>query len=275
MSFMLRFALFTKIIFVYSFYFDRPKLPYVFVTRCFRESLLYADKDIIVYDKPAGLSSVPGLYDNDSLVSRAAKTFHLPKPDKMVVHRLDFATRYIAVFYAQSKLHPISLIIYSGVMLMARNDFALRELHRQFRQKKEVRKSYCAIVAGKLDSFEGEIHLPLGRDLRRGPPFNRVDVENGKNSSTYWNIVFQSMDKSKSFLNLVPMTGRTHQLRIHMASIGNPILGDKFYGSALDIASSPNRLLLHAEKLRIIHPSTGKYIEFQAICPFLNVMMKK
>ena len=97
------------------------------------EILLYADNEILVYDKPAGLSSVPGLYDTDSLANRASKSFKIAAVDKMVVHRLDFAT--------------------SGIMVLARNEYSLKVLHKQFRLKNVVNKRYCAIVSGSFKNY--------------------------------------------------------------------------------------------------------------------------
>jgi tRNA pseudouridine32 synthase / 23S rRNA pseudouridine746 synthase len=178
----------------------------------FASVLLYADQDIIACNKPPNVLSVPGIYDKDSLASVVASTFKLGNVDKLVVHRLDYHT--------------------SGVIVFARNECALRNLHEQFRSKKfSVYKRYRAVVQGALtESLSGEIDLPIGRDISRGPPYNEVSTTHGKNSITSWNVLSRSFESTT--LALFPRTGRTHQLRVHLSSIGHPILGDSFYNEA-------------------------------------------
>ena len=133
------------------------------------EQLLYADNDILAYNKPANMLSVPGIYEKDSLATHASKTFALDHIDKTIVHRLDYHT--------------------SGVILFARNEFALRNLNHQLRSKSmPIYKRYCAVVSGRLMSFSGQIDIPLGRDFQRGSPFNKVNIEKGKESFTRWNL---------------------------------------------------------------------------------------
>lgn len=209
------------------------------------ELLLYADDDIIVYDKPPNIQSAPGFRSNHSLASKVADTFKISRIDQMIAHRLDYAT--------------------SGIIVYARNADALSSLHNQFRYKK-VYKRYSAIVNGYLQHFEGEINLPLGKDIERGPPLNTVDI-NGKHSLTYWKLHERCAKRNMSHVHLYPQTGRTHQLRLHMASIGHPILGDLFYAPK-DVYHLAPRLLLHAEELRIYHPRTNIPMKFEAIPSF-------
>ena len=131
-------------------------------------NLVYSDRDIIAYNKQPNVLSVPGLYDKDSLASQITETFRLPRIDQVIVHRLDFHT--------------------SGIIIFARNEFALKNLHEQFRSKQNpVYKRYSAIVQGRMETFGGEIDIPLNRDPDRGSPFNKVDTFNGKPSTTIWN----------------------------------------------------------------------------------------
>lgn len=205
------------------------------------ELLLYVDDDIIVYDKPSNLQSAPGFRSNHSLATKVAKLFNIERIDQMICHRLDMAT--------------------SGVIVYARNTEALSSLHNQFRYKR-VYKRYSAIVHGYVKNLEGEINLPLGNDKERGPPLNTVDI-NGKYSLTYWQLYDRCPKRNLSHVHLFPQTGRTHQLRIHMASIGHPILGDLFYAPR-DVYDLSSRLLLHAEELRIYHPRTNIPMQFNA-----------
>ena len=156
----------------------------------------------------------------------------------MIVHRLDHAT--------------------SGIIVFARNLDALKNLHTQFRQKK-VRKHYVAIVDGVPPSFEGEIHLPIQRDMESRPRV-RIGID-GRESLTSFTVQEISPDRSSSLLSLRPHTGRTHQLRIHLASIGHPILGDFFYAPTSVYLRSP-RLCLHAKEMVFSHPRTKQGLRF-------------
>ena len=212
--------------------------------------LLYCDADIIVLDKPPNLNTVPGVVETTSLAQFAAEAFKVARVDQMIVHRLDYAT--------------------SGVVVLARNLEALTILHKQFRNKHQVFKEYSAVVYGRPISMEGEINLPLGRDPHRGSPFQCVHAVDGKPSLTLWTL--QQFTKQQSLLRLRPITGRTHQLRVHLASIGLPIVGDKFYCSeesrSADDAMGARRLWLHAESLGIVHPRTNAPLRFTAKRPF-------
>jgi tRNA pseudouridine32 synthase/23S rRNA pseudouridine746 synthase len=153
------------------------------------EKVLYCDDDLIVMDKPPNILSAPGFKQSMSLAEKVATDFNIDRIDKMIVHRLDYAT--------------------SGVLLFARNENALKNLNFQFRQRNnKVYKMYNAIVDRRVDSYEGEIDLPLGRDPLRGPPFCKVDTiaENAKKSLTHWSC--NAIGKHVSQLNLYPKTGR-------------------------------------------------------------------
>ena len=206
-----------------------------------KPELIYQDDALIVVNKPWNLLSVPGLGDDkkDCLVSRLQADF----PTVRIVHRLDFAT--------------------SGVMVLALNADSHRALSMQF-QHRQTGKRYQAVVNGKIRDQKGEIDLPLRCDWENRP-LQMVCREHGKPAQTHWKVLEQSNDRSR--VSLTPITGRSHQLRVHMLSIGHCILGDEFYGSA-EIRQCSDRLLLHAEMLSFQHPETGKSLSFESTCPF-------
>ena len=200
------------------------------------EKLIYVDDDMIVVDKPTLCQTAPGFREADSLATRIASLFKLPRVDKIVVHRLDYAT--------------------SGLVLFARNDLALCELHKQFRLKGHIYKRYAAVVKGYIHGTEGEMNLPLGRDPVRGPPLWRVDPDHGKPSLTSWTRVGHG--NGRTHVHLWPQTGRTHQLRIHLASIGHPIVGDWFYAPP-EVRLESSRMFLHAEELGLTSRGAGGF----------------
>ena len=150
-----------------------------------KESLLYADDDIIVVDKPTCCSTAPGYRETDSLASRIADVFKIDRVDKMIVHRLDYST--------------------SGLIIFARNDQALISLHTQFRLKNKIYKRYSAIVKGNLNFYEGEMDLPLGKQ-KDCPPLCMVDPINGKESLSSWTLF--GRHQGYSHVHLRPHTGR-------------------------------------------------------------------
>ena len=215
--------------------------------------LVYQDDCLLVMNKPAGLLAVPGrgADKQDCLSSRLQREF----PDAMVVHRLDMST--------------------SGLMVFARGAGMQRRLSQMF-QEREVKKRYEALVTGRLEPETGEINLPIVADWPNRP-LSKIDAESGKPSQTRYRTVQVEGpgDLGHSPINgrvgsglpeatrveLEPVTGRTHQLRLHMSAIGHPILGDALYG---DAASAP-RLMLHATRLEFLHPLTGAPLHF--VCP--------
>lgn len=200
--------------------------------------LIYQDDSLLVVNKPAGLLAVPGRGEDkqDCLSARLLQSF----PDSLVVHRLDMAT--------------------SGLMVFARGAGMQRRLSQMF-QEREVDKRYIAVVSGKLEQEVGEINLPLASDWPNRPR-QMVDDELGKPSLTCYRMLGMEGDRSR--LELEPITGRTHQLRVHLAAIGHPILGDALYGDA----SSAARLLLHACSLSFNHPVNGEPLNFSSPAPF-------
>jgi len=183
--------------------------------------IVHADDRLVVIDKPAGMLSVPGRTEPDCASARV-QVIH---PDALIVHRLDQAT--------------------SGLLLFARGAEAQRELSADFAERR-VGKVYIALVAGQLDG-EGLIDLPVGADWPNRPR-QQVDLDRGKPSQTRWRVLAHEGDHTR--VALEPLTGRSHQLRVHMAALGHAILGDTLYATPHIAAASP-RLLLHASELQV------------------------
>jgi tRNA pseudouridine32 synthase/23S rRNA pseudouridine746 synthase len=196
-----------------------------------------------VFDKPAGLLAVPGRGDNkqDCLWHRVRQRW----PDALVVHRLDMAT--------------------SGLMLFARGADLQRRLSQAFAAR-QIDKHYVAVVAGRMPAASGRIELPLMADWPRRP-LQKVDVLAGKPSITDWQLTGYDDARQTSRLTLQPLTGRTHQLRLHLAAIGHPILGDALYAPP-DIVERAPRLLLHACALTFEHPLGGTRLRLRCEPPF-------
>ncbi len=203
--------------------------------------VVFLDERLIVLDKPSGLLAVPGLGpDNqENLASQVQQEY----PGALVVHRLDRDT--------------------SGLIVFARDAEAQRHLSRQFHDRL-IEKTYRAVVHGCTADDAGRIELPLRRDFQR-PPRHRVDVMHGRSAVTAWRVVERHRDRTR--VELMPLTGRSHQLRVHMEQLGHAILGDKLYANAEALAMA-DRLLLHAARLTLEHPSTGARIELTVKCPF-------
>ena len=206
-------------------------------------NVIHQDERIVVLNKPTGLLSVPGIGPDkrDCLAARVKREI----PAARIVHRLDRDT--------------------SGVIVMALDAQSHRELSRQFHDR-EVRKVYIAIVHGVVQHDEGEIDLPMRKDMDpENAPRQIIDHEQGRSAVTNYRVLQRDADRSR--LELRPITGRSHQLRLHLQSIGHPILGDNLY-SPPEIQSLADRLLLHAQALWLVHPSTAAPMTFEAECPF-------
>lgn len=211
-------------------------------------NLVYEDDALLVLDKPAGLLSVPGkgADKQDCLSTRVTQRY----ADALIVHRLDMAT--------------------SGLLLMARGANNQRSLSQTFASR-QIAKRYEAIVQGLIESANEpdqwqSIDLPIALDwLRR--PIRIIDKNTGKPSQTLWQVKARNREDQTSRLVLAPITGRSHQLRVHLAAIGHPILGDALYAST-DVFDRAKRLLLHATQLRFTHPVTGKPLKFDSRAPF-------
>lgn len=203
-------------------------------------SILHEDKAIIVVDKSAGLLTVPGKLENrqDCLVTRL-QAGHW---DALTVHRLDCDT--------------------SGVIIFARTKQAQGFLGQEFEQRR-AEKTYVARLLGHLAQDEGTVDLPLGSDWEYRPR-QKVDHEHGRPAVTDWQVINRTEGETR--VRLKPHTGRSHQLRVHMLSLGHPILGDQIY--APETLARHKRLMLHAETLSLHHPTTHERMTFSSPVPF-------
>jgi tRNA pseudouridine32 synthase / 23S rRNA pseudouridine746 synthase len=204
--------------------------------------LVHRAADLLVLDKPAGLLSQPGLGPElaDSLITRVRRHW----PDAQLVHRLDRDT--------------------SGLILVALNADLHRDLSGLFAQR-AVQKLYVAVVSGVPDAPEGCITLSIAKQQQR-PPLYGPDPA-GKPCRTDWRLLAACPDGSSSRLELRPLTGRSHQLRVHLSAMGHPILGDPLYGPP-PLPAGPQRLQLHATSLAFRHPQSGEPLRFHSPCPF-------
>jgi len=204
-------------------------------------SVIHQEPDFIVLDKPSGLLSVPGRHPSlsDSIRLRARQRW----PTAEMVHRLDKDT--------------------SGLILLALNKAAHAKLGAQF-EARATQKAYVARVFGEIAEDEGTIDLPIGVDWENKPR-HRIDHEHGRNAVTNWQVLEREPGITR--VRLVPHTGRTHQLRVHMKAIGHVILGDAFYAQDEALAAA-DRLQLHAAELGFNHPRTDRPLGFLSHPPF-------
>ena len=204
--------------------------------------IVFIDETLLVVVKPAGLLSVPGRGAGmaDCLASRVQAVF----PEALIVHRLDMAT--------------------SGLLVLARNAEMHRQLSRLF-QERQVEKRYVAIHEGLLSDSAGAVELPLICDWPNRPR-QKVDREIGKHSLTHYKRLGIDPLSHSTRVELTPVTGRTHQLRVHMAALGHPIRGDALYADPT--SARAGRLLLHAMDLAFIHPLTAAALRFHSEPPF-------
>ncbi|MDJ0826585.1 MAG: pseudouridine synthase [Rhodobacter sp.] len=203
-------------------------------------AVIHVDHQLLAVDKPSGLLSVPGrgAHLADCLLARVQAVY----PEALLVHRLDRDT--------------------SGVMVFALTPQAQRHLGLQF-EKRQAKKTYVARVWGRLEPRAGVVDLPLIVDWPNRP-LQKVDVEAGREAVTEWKVL--KYNQADTRVRLMPRTGRSHQLRVHMKEIGHPILGDPFYASGP--ARDAPRLMLHSESLRLRHPDGGAGVTFKARAPF-------
>jgi tRNA pseudouridine32 synthase/23S rRNA pseudouridine746 synthase len=208
-----------------------------------RESIriLYADDSLLIIDKPHLLLSVPGRHplNRDSLITRLERLF----PGVAAAHRLDLDT--------------------SGILVVPRNKATLVAINKQF-QNRTVLKTYRALVYGEVKDDQGQIDLPLIRDWHNRPR-QKICTETGKPSVTHYRVL--DRQPSATLLELKPITGRSHQLRIHLMALGHPILGCDLYAHQKALAAAP-RLLLHACQLTFKHPLTKGNLRAYSPPPF-------
>ena len=204
-------------------------------------SIIHHDSRVIVLNKPSGLLSVPGKGPllKDCLARRVQKQC----PTALIVHRLDRDT--------------------SGLIVMALDPQAQRSLSRQF-ETRTVEKRYECIVEGHPEADEGMIDLPIARDSLRPPRYCIHDLF-GRPSQTHWQVLERYATSTR--IAVRPITGRSHQIRLHLATLGHAILGDPLYACAT-IQTAATRLLLHATFLQVHHPDDERKIAWQTPCPF-------
>lgn len=205
--------------------------------------LLLADDHVVIVNKPSGLLSVPGRGEafSDCMSARVQQRY----PDALVVHRLDMDT--------------------SGLLLFARG----KDMQRQFSElflKRLVDKRYVAVLDGLLAESSGMVDLPLITDWPNRP-LQKVDHDIGKPSQTCYQVVSQDVAAGTTRVGLEPITGRSHQLRVHMLALGHVIVGDPLYAQG-QARTRSSRLLLHAAQLRLTHPVTGELLDISCPVPF-------
>jgi tRNA pseudouridine32 synthase/23S rRNA pseudouridine746 synthase len=205
--------------------------------------ILYQDDALLLIDKPSGLLSLSGKnpVNRDSVHHRLVQQF----PTALMPHRLDFGT--------------------SGLLVIALNKAVAANLNRQF-QLRTVTKTYQAVLAGRVSANVGDIELPIAKDPVNFPKL-KICFETGKTASSHFQVLDRQSDTDTTRVLFTPHTGRTHQLRIHSAGIGHPIVGCDLYGTA-ESRQMANRLLLHATTLEFDHPVSGERFHGLCACPF-------
>ena len=215
--------------------------PHAIVGRGY--TAVHADAHLIVIEKQHGILSVPGIGEAkaDCIARRVAEDF----AGARIVHRLDRDT--------------------SGLMVLGLDAATHRALSMQF-EARSVRKEYEALVGGHCTDERGVVDLPIAKDLAN-PPRQRIDHEHGRPSVTAWKVVERLSNPARTRVRLEPHTGRSHQLRLHMLTIGHPMLGDDLYAPEELLRLAP-RLCLHATLLAFTHPATGERVVHQSAAPF-------
>ncbi len=206
-------------------------------------SFLFQDEHLLLINKPSGLLSLSGKnpLNKDSVHFRLVKDF----PRACLAHRLDFGT--------------------SGVMLIALSKAVNALLTKQF-QNRTIVKTYTSILMGTLAEDSGEIVAPIAKDTGNFP-LQKICADKGKHAVSHYQVLAHLHNPSRTRVAFTPITGRTHQLRIHSKEIGHPILGCDLYGTSVSHAMA-ERLLLHADSLGFEHPITGRRMTVHSPCPF-------
>lgn len=205
--------------------------------------IVYLDEHLIAINKPSGLLSVPGKGEDrqDSIISRVQKEYK----NALIIHRLDMAT--------------------SGLIIMALDKETHREMSILFQDRK-IEKQYTAITENEFEITRGEIDLPLITDWPNRPK-QMIDHEKGKPSKTKYQVLSHDKKENTSRVKLKPVTGRSHQLRVHLMAIGHAILGDRLYANHKTRDKS-DRLLLHSTSLEFIHPKTQEHLIVKCLPDF-------
>jgi tRNA pseudouridine32 synthase / 23S rRNA pseudouridine746 synthase len=205
--------------------------------------IVQRERDFLLVNKPTRLLSVPGRHpqNRDSVISRLLPEF----PGAAIVHRLDFDT--------------------SGLMVVPLNKPALVHISKQF-QARSIHKTYTAVVQGLVADERGVIDLAIAVDTDNRPKYKICALE-GKPSVTEYEVLARDESAQTTRLMLQPITGRSHQLRLHMLALGHPILGCEFYADAISRAAAP-RLLLHATSLTFTHPFSGQLVSMTCAAEF-------
>ncbi|MDO9173609.1 MAG: RluA family pseudouridine synthase [Actinomycetota bacterium] len=205
--------------------------------------IVHVDEDIVVIDKPSGLYTIPGRgpENTDSAITRLQRDY----PEAIIIHRLDLDT--------------------SGLLVVPRTFRGRSMLSRQIRER-TMQKVYEAVVWGLVADDTGSIDLPLERDMANRPRV-KIDYVLGKASLTHYTVIARDEARNRTHLRLTPLTGRQHQLRIHLASIGHPILGCDLYAHE-DAYRATARLMLHASVLGFTHPATDEWFSRESPAPF-------
>lgn len=206
-------------------------------------NILFQDEHLLLINKPSGLLSLSGKHplNKDSVHFRLVQSF----PTATLLHRLDFGT--------------------SGIMIVALNKIVNARIGKQF-QVGSVNKAYTAILQGHLQHNQGVIEFPIAKD-KENFPLQKICIDTGKKSVTQFNVIERLQNPQRTRVQFFPLSGRTHQLRIHSREIGHPILGCDLYASD-EAFFMAERLLLHATRIEFMHPATGERVEGQSPCPF-------
>ncbi len=212
--------------------------------------ILFIDDHCLLINKPSGLLSVPGrqLENRDCAITRIQTTY----PDALIVHRLDMDT--------------------SGLMVLARGKQSHRHFSIEFQERRAV-KTYTAWVEGLVADDSGSMDQPMRCDWPNRPK-QMVDYKEGKSALTHYTVITRDFSNNRTLLALKPVTGRSHQLRVHTAAMGHPILGCRFYGTEASIHAAP-RLLLHASYLSLQHPVTGEPLIGRSQPPFTELTLSQ
>lgn len=205
--------------------------------------ILYRDEHLLLIDKPSGLLSLSGKHplNKDSVHFRLVQDF----PTATIVHRLDFGT--------------------SGILIVALNKAVNGHIGKQF-QARSISKTYTALLAGHLADNQGYIDLPIAKDSLNFP-LQKICYSTGKKAQTHYHVLERLQNPARTKVQFTPVSGRTHQLRIHSSALGHPILGCDLYATDQAFFMA-ERLMLHATTINFDHPISGARVNGLCVCPF-------